>query len=178
MKDELWRPIKGYEKEYLVSRDGHVFSIRSNKQLLPCKNEKGYLRVCLQLNGKKEWKRVHRLVAEAFIPNPEGKETVNHKNGVRDDNAVENLEWASMLEQNGNDARHKKNISDGIRNSQYLEKKRRPVIQRDMKGEIVATYPGMQDAARAVNSSVGNIYLCCHGQRKTCKGYSFSYADV
>lgn len=107
---EEWRPIKGYEGVYEVSNLGRVRSLdrldslgrRTKgvvKKLRATKND-GYVRVELKLNGKKDGRLVHRIVAETFIPNPQHKPTVNHINHVRDDNRVENLEWATPTEQN------------------------------------------------------------------------------
>ena len=123
-----WKSIIGYENEYLVSNNCDVFSLRSKKRLKPSINEKGYMRVCLQKRGMKSWKRVNRLVAEAFIPNPEDKPTVNHKNGIRDDNHVWNLEWATVLEQNS-DPMRMKNMSKSMMRSEYVLRKKRKVIQ-------------------------------------------------
>ena len=171
-----WKSIIGYENEYLVSNNGDVFSLRSKKYLKPSINEKGYMRVCLQKRGMKSWKRVNRLVAEAFIPNPEDKPTVNHKNGIRDDNHVWNLEWATVLEQNS-DPMRMKNMSKSMMRSEYVLRKKRKVLQFDSDGSIYAIHEGLHDAARSVGTTAGNIFLCCNGQRKTCKGFKFQYAS-
>lgn len=175
MKKKIWKPISGYENEYLISDDGEVYSLRKCISLKPIQNEKGYLKVNLQKEGKKAWRKIHRLVAEAFIPNPQNKPTVNHKNGLRHDNRVENLEWATMAEQNS-DIRRIKKMSESIRKCEYIQKKKRPVLQISTNGEIVTTHESLHDAANAVNTSTGNIYSCCVGNRHTCKGYVFKYA--
>ncbi len=86
--------IKGVSEKYLISKEGYVLNTKTNKRLAGMYTEVGYLRV--NLEGKHH--RVHRLVAEAFIPNPDKLPEVNHLNGIRDDNRVENLEWCSRLE--------------------------------------------------------------------------------
>lgn len=107
---EEWRPIKGYEGVYEVSNIGRVRSLdrldnlgrRTKgiiKKLRTTKND-GYVRVELKLNGKQDGRLVHRIVAETFIPNIQHKPTVNHINHIRDDNRIENLEWATPTEQN------------------------------------------------------------------------------
>lgn len=94
--EEVWKPIKGFEGRYSVSNKGRVKTHRYNwnKIMKPAYDNSGYLYV--HIIDKK--KKIHRLVAEAFIPNPENKSQVNHKNGVKDDNRVENLEWATPSE--------------------------------------------------------------------------------
>lgn len=99
---EIWKPVKGFEN-YEVSNLGQVKSLNYNrtkeaKILRLCKNKDGYLCVHLHKNGKGYAKKVHRLVTAAFIPNPEGKTEVNHIDGNKTNNRVENLEWATHSE--------------------------------------------------------------------------------
>lgn len=96
--DVEWRLIKGYEEEYAISADGRVWSFRRKIILRPEEVYNGYLRVALCVNKEIKHFRIHRLVAEAFIPNPDNKPQVNHINGNRKDNRVENLEWATAQE--------------------------------------------------------------------------------
>lgn len=170
-----WLPVTNYEYEYLVSDTGVVYSLRSKKPLKQFANDSGYLRVCLQRAGVKKWKRVHRLVAEAFLKNPDSKPTVNHKNGDRQDNSVGNLEWATMKEQNSTMLRRTR-MSEAMRCSEYSMKRKKPVYQMSLDGTVIEKHSGLNDAARAVNTSAGNIYGCCVHKRKTCKGYRFEYA--
>lgn len=93
-----WRPIQGH-KTYFVNQIGEVYSKRSNKKLKPSKDKYGYLYYVISENYEKTTMKVHRIVAQAFIENPLNKPTVNHKNGNRSDNRVENLEWATHREQ-------------------------------------------------------------------------------
>lgn len=99
---EKWLPVKGYEGLYEVSDMGRVRSLKRATThgvvLIPKQTKKGYLRVTLSKNNQKATKTVHRLVAIAFIDNPENKAEVNHKNGVRTDNRVSNLEWVTRSE--------------------------------------------------------------------------------
>lgn len=101
---EVWKDIKGFEGKYKVSSLGRVLVIdykrTSKDQLLKqSKTRDGYYKVRLNSKGKDITARVHRLVAEAFIDNPDNKETVNHINGNKEDNTVDNLEWADRHEQ-------------------------------------------------------------------------------
>ena len=92
--------IKGYEGIYAVTEDGQVWSYRRKKFLKPYDTGRGYKKVDLYLKGKREKRYIHRLVAEAFIPNPENKPQVNHKDENKDNNSVGNLEWMTSKENN------------------------------------------------------------------------------
>ena len=94
---EIWKKIEGFEN-YSVSDQGRVRRDNSGRILKPGKNIPGYLMVSLYKNGKKYNKSIHRLVAEHFIPNPENRPEVNHRNAVKTDNRLENLEWSTRLE--------------------------------------------------------------------------------
>lgn len=114
-ENEIWIPVKGLEKCYEVSnycriksvnrthlkfRLGKYHEFKIHEKILKQSKDKitGYLYVNLRDGEKQHVKTVHRIIAEAFIPNPENKRTVNHKNGVRDDNRLENLEWNTHSE--------------------------------------------------------------------------------
>ena len=107
---ERWKPIKGYEGLYEVSDAGKVKSLITNK-LLDCGlTTKGYKRVCLTKDCKHKFYAVHRIVAEAFIPNLNNKPQVNHINGIKTDNRVENLEWCT------NSENQKHSYDNGLKN--------------------------------------------------------------
>lgn len=89
------KEVKGYEGLYTIDEKGNVFSIRNNKNIKHIKLKSGYVYVHLCKNGTGQLVRLHRLVAQHFIPNPNGYKQVNHKNGIKTDNEVSNLEWCN-----------------------------------------------------------------------------------
>ena len=99
---EIWKEIKGYEGLYEVSSEGRVNSLGRKPGIMRPGTSKGYLKVGLTKDGIRSMFRVHRLVAEAFIPNPDNKPEVDHINGDRKDNRAENLRWMTHKENNNN----------------------------------------------------------------------------
>lgn len=102
---EIWRPVKGFEGAYSVSNKGRIRNDRSGKILNPSKNNEGYLYVALSNNNYKKHKRVHRLVAEAFIANPLNKPQVNHIDHNKENNTALNLEWVTPQENTDHEIR-------------------------------------------------------------------------
>ena len=108
MEEEIWKPIKDFEGYYEVSNIGRVRSLNykrtgKGKILKNIEDYKGYLEVGLTKNGKRKQFKVHRLVAEAFIPNPENKPCIDHINTIKSDNRVENLRWVTYKENSNNE---------------------------------------------------------------------------
>lgn len=93
----VWKPVVGYEGLYEVSQNGDVRNVKTQKVLIP-RNSTSYSMVALYDNGKRKDLKIHRLVAQAFLPNPKNKPQVNHKNGDKLNNHVQNLEWCTNSE--------------------------------------------------------------------------------
>jgi len=116
MDNEIWKYIDGYEGSYEVSTHGNIRSylytgISKNKRdepinLTPVPTNIGYMKIGLSKDGEQSYPSIHRLVAEAFIPNPENKRTVNHKDGDKKNNHVLNLEWATYSENIQHSVKH------------------------------------------------------------------------
>ena len=170
---EIFRDIEGYDGLYQVSNLGNIKSYHKYKEgkiLRPAIHWKGYGIVVLTGNIRKNcW--VHRLVAKAFIPNPENKKEVNHINGIKNDNQLENLEWATSSE----------NMKHAFRTGLAKERKGKdnvlsiPVIQLTLDGEFVANYAGAKEAARQIGAQQSGISKCCNGVMKKSFGYKWQY---
>ena len=173
MKEE-WRPILGYEESYAVSSIGRVKSIsrkRANgatlkeKLLQPGINKYGYCSVSLCKNGLIKQYKIHRLVAIAFLPNPKELPLINHKNEIKNDNRVENLEWC--------DWRYNTNYGNCINQlkSQHIN----PIVQMDLLGNFVTKYPSAKEAGRTLKIDYRNICKCANGRYKTCAGFVWKW---
>ena len=110
---EIWKNIDGFNGKYQVSSWGNIRNAESGKVLKPFENSKGYLKIALYKNGKNYKKRINRLVAMAFIENPDELPQVNHKDGNKKNNSISNLEWVT----NEENARHAKNLKRGVINA-------------------------------------------------------------
>ena len=165
---EIWRDVVGLEGIYKISSKGRVFSIRSNRCLKPKIDKYGYKVVTLCVQGKRCHRTIHRLVAEAFIPNLENKPTVNHINEDKLDNSVENLEWATVAE----------NVNHGSRNERMARtKSRKPVIQLTLDGEFITEWAGAKEAGRKTGINRRCISKCCKGERLSAGGYKWMYKE-
>ena len=95
-----YKEIPQTNGEYLINEFGQVFSSKTNKLLKYHKHGIGYISVCIKRDNKFRHYSIHRLLAETFLPNPESKPCVNHKNGIKSDNRLENLEWSTYSQNN------------------------------------------------------------------------------
>lgn len=163
--NEVWKPITGYELMYSVSNLGNIRNETTGLNLKPWKNWKGYLLVDLYSNGKATHKSVHRLVAEAFLGSKHGMQ-VNHKNEVKSDNRLGNLEWVTQ----------KENINYGTGNYRKGMAKRVKVVSRSLSGEE-REYNGIVEASASTGAEKSNISAACRGKRKTAGGLYWNYKE-
>ena len=161
MREEIeeWRDIIGYEGLYQVSIFGRVKSLKFGKEkiLKPGTNACGYLQVILCKDGKKKVCNVHRLVANAFLPNPNNLPEVNHINEIKTDNRVSNLEWMTS--------------KDNTRYSQAVA-----VNQFTLDGRFIRTWDCIMEIQYQLGFNNRNIGSCCQGKRKSAYGFLWRYA--
>ena len=155
-ENDCTRDIPGYEGLYTVNVLGEIYSIKRNKVLIPCENRFGYMNVCLYKDGKQRSEKVHRIVANAFIPNPLNKPQVNHIDGNKKNNCVWNLEWSNCSE----NVRHA--YDSGIRSGVGVR-----IV------ETGAEFSSISECARSINGSDADIGKCIYGERETHKGFHF-----
>lgn len=178
--EEIWKDIKGYEGLYQASNLGHIRSVGyrqssrgRNKDyyiLNPGRDTSGYLNCVLFKNKIRKSYKVHRLIAQTFIDNPFNYTDVNHKNEIKDDNRIENLEWVT----------HEQNMRYGTirdRMKQKMQSISKQVIQYDLFGNKIKEWDSIREAARNNRVSGCNISNCCKGRCKTSGGYIWKFKN-
>ena len=184
--EEIWKPIKGYEELYEISNIGRVKSLpkvvdlgfakqnRVEKFLRPIPDGKGYLMVWLFKNQVKKMWKVHRLVADAFIPNPHSKPQVDHINADKTDNRLCNLRWCTEKENFHNPISYKRNSESKFECKNHHAKS---VEQYAINGDYIKTWSCINDVKRELGFHHSHISQCCSGKRNVAYGFIWKYAD-
>jgi hypothetical protein len=184
---EEWRDLVGYEGLYLISNNGKLKSLdkvipyidgrmkhMKGKMLKQCRaktpgrseDDTGYLQSRLTKNGKSKAWNVHILVARTFIPNPENKPIVNHKDGNKLNNYISNLEWATYSENN-------QHAYDN-----NLKSDNTPVLKINLdNGDVIDRYNSIHEAGRKNNINKSNIHSVCNNKRNHAGGFNWRYEN-
>lgn len=178
---EIWKDIKSYEGLYQVSNIGRIKSLKRHIKTYNggeyVRKEKiksirkintgGYSDVLLAKNGKNKTFVIHRLVAEAFIPNPQNLPYINHKDEDKTNNCVENLEWC--------DPKYNANYGNAIK--KRVKKMYVKVEQYSIDGKLIKVWNSIREASEKLKIKNQSITRCCQGKRKTTGGYIWRYRN-
>lgn len=159
---EEWRPIEGYEDLYMISNLGNVKIIKNNKIRKLQQKNNGYLQLILNKNSVQKHHYVHRLVAQAFIPNPENLPCVNHIDHDRTNNRVDNLEWCTY------DYNNIHSINPGL--------KEKIILKYDLEGNFIEEFNSPREAANSCNKvRASDILRVCRGERTKAYGFIWRF---
>ena len=187
---EIWKDIKGYENLYQISNMGRVKSLE--RIIIRCDNKtqtikekilktrignNGYYTIILSKKGEIKKIDIHRLIAIAFIPNPDNKPCIDHINGDRTDNRIENLRWVTQKENINNPISISK-----MKNNHHLKNTfgaehplSKPILQFTLDGKLVRKWESAVDIKKELGFNNCHISSCCNGKRKTANGYIWKY---
>ena len=187
-KLEDWVVCEDYPS-YMINREGQVKSNLTNKILKPSRLKTGYICVGLRKDGKSYTVRLHRLLAKAFIPNIENKPHVDHINGVRDDNRLENLRWCTNKENQNFELARINNSSalKGKKQTKESVEKRAKTLQKSigkkvnqfaLDGSFIRSFKSFNEAARITGVWEASIRNCCIGKYQHAGGYIWKFPEV
>lgn len=179
--EEIWKDIEGYEGRYQISNLGNVKSLNYGghgyaKDLVPKVNNCGRLWVELFCNGSKRQCLIHRLVGEAFIPNPNDYPQINHKDENPKNNVVENLEWCTQAYNN----RYSLKLHPERMRQRHPKIVRtfsgKKIVQLSLNGDVLRTWEDIRSIVRETGMSQWSITQCCDGNRRKAYGFKWQYA--
>ena len=167
--EEIWKDIDGFKGLYQVSSFGRVKSFQGKepKIMSLSKDKYGYYKCCLHKDTKEYYFKVHRLVAQTFIPNPNKFSQVNHKDEYKTNNYVENLEWCTI----------DFNLEYGTGRKRSIEHRKKPIEMYDKENIIEAVFPSLREASEETKIDKSNISACCLGKVKTAGGFIWKYRE-
>ena len=179
-----WKDIVGYENEYQISQFGEIRTLKDSPKLKKydvlkpqISKRNGYVYQMLYKNGKEKLLRVHRLVAMAFLPNPNNLPQVNHKDGNKQNNSVDNLEWCEQSDNMKHAYKNglqipSENQRKAIINTNKLKQKK---VCQIKDGEVINIFSGISEASRQTKISISCISRCCNLKRKSTNGYEWRF---
>ena len=164
---EIWKDVKDYEGLYQVSNLGRVKRVKTGRVLKPSKHTEGYSMISLYKNSIKSTKKIHRLVAQAFISNTDSKSQVNHIDEDKTNNRVNNLEWVTSKENNNH----------GTRTERMAKTKSIPIIATDLTTDESTDFNSGKECARQLGLHKQHITDVLKGRRNHTGGYTFKYKE-
>lgn len=182
---EEWKDVRGFEEYYKISNTGKIirkeryakwknknsYTYIKEKELIPTYDKDGYLKIAFRVDGKRHYKRVHVLVAETFIDNPNNLPVVNHKNGIKDDNRVENLEWVTV----SYNTKHAFDVLGRKGNNGGMNK---PVKKIDKNtGEVIKIYNSLKEASIDIVVAQTSITQSMKRRNGTCRGFIWEFCN-
>lgn len=205
---EIWKDVAGFEGLYKISNFGNAKSLdmmvlcsggnrrKVNGKILNKRinHKTGYVQYVLCHDGKKYWKYAHRLVAEAFIPNPNHYAEINHKDETKSNNYFENLEWCSHSYNNsyGTKIERCRQHTDAKARAQKIDYKalvqkidynaiaeysRKPVVQLSLDGKKISVFKSQREASRKTGTNVCRISQCCLGNATQSNGFRWEFLN-
>lgn len=184
INNEHWKPTHIFSDNYYVSDFGKVYSVRTGKTLKHGVDRYGYPTCVLCVEGERYTFKIHKLVALAFIPNPENKPCIDHINGIKDDNRAENLRWCDCKENSNNPitlVKLRKNAMDNMPKMYAASVKRnfgRKAVEVYKDGNLIGVFATQRQAAIFTGATEGDVSGCVSGYHKTSHGYTFKRVDV
>lgn len=191
MKEEIWKDVIGYEELYEISnlgrmkhKDTLVNDINNNRKIhikerymKPHLGKRGYYVYIVSKNNKKKHLPIHRLIATHFIQNPNNYPVINHINGIKTDNRIENLEWCTYSHNSKEAFRLglQKTNYENSRFKKYNDSIKKKINQYDMNMNFIKSWDSIQQASRELNICASHICRCCKGNIKSIKGYKWRY---
>ena len=181
-QQEIWKDIEGFEGLYQISNLGRVYSLggrimgrmnnryKNKPRFIKPHMRNGYSHACLKKDGKQYHLKIHRLVAMAFIPNPNNLPFINHKDENKTNNTVENLEWCTA----------KYNLNYGTHNERMIEtKSNNPIKQIDKDGNVIAIFRSSREVERNLGFNHHSITNCCKHKYgyKSAYGYKWEFVN-
>lgn len=170
---ETWKPINGFPK-YQVSNQGRIKNIESGRIFTGTRDAFGYVHVRLiNPQGTYTLRKVHRLVAEAFLPNPEGKPIIDHIDEDKTNNTLDNLRWVTYSE---NTTAYNKKRAE-VNPEKKQNQKSRKIAQYTLDGKLVATFNKMSEITKATGIDKYGIYCTCYGKLRSNGGFMWRFFD-